>query len=83
MTQFIASIIIFALFFIGVGLVQLVGYRNMMCSCKARLYMQARQKGIQSALQAQNVPELITQIELPASDNNSTASNSPASNQED
>ena len=63
MTQFLTAVGIFLFFFLAIGLVQLLGYRNMMCSCKARRYVQMRQQGIKDAQQAQQTPELITSIE--------------------
>ena len=73
MTQFLTAIGIFVFFFLAIGLVQLLGYRNMMCSCKARRYVQMRQQGIKDAQKAQDAPELITSIETlaPKSDSNS------------
>ncbi len=71
MTQFLTAIGIFLFFFLAVGLVQLLGYRNMMCSCKARRYVQMRQQGIKDAQQAQQSPELITSIETIAPENDS------------
>ena len=50
---------IFAFFFIGYGLTQLVGYRKIMCSCKARAYMEMRRRGVSNRTEAQNAPELI------------------------
>ena len=73
MTQFLTAIGIFLFFFAEcvVGLVQLLGYRNMMCSCKARRYVQMRQQGIKDAQKAQDAPELITSIETIAPENDS------------
>ena len=72
MTQFLTAIGIFLFFFLAVGLVQLLGYRNMMCSCKARRYVQMRQQGIKDAQQAQQAPDLVTTIETihPENDSN-------------
>lgn len=71
MTQFLTAIGIFLFFFLAIGLVQLLGYRNMMCSCKARRYVQMRQQGIKDAQQAQQTPELITTIETIAQEDDS------------
>ena len=73
MTQFLTAVGIFVFFFLAIGLVQLLGYRNMMCSCKARRYVQMRQQGINDAQKAQQAPELITSIETiaPEKDSNS------------
>ena len=71
MTQFLTAIGIFLFFFLAVGLVQLLGYRNMMCSCKARRYVQMRQQGIKDAQQAQQTPELITTLETIAQEDDS------------
>ena len=71
MTQFLTAIGIFLFFFLAIGLVQLLGYRNMMCSCKARRYVQMRQQGIKDAQKAQDAPELITTIETIAPENES------------
>lgn len=78
MTQFLTAIGIFLFFFLAIGLVQLLGYRNMMCSCKARRYVQMRQQGIKDAQKAQQAPELITSIE-PLSSENDSASQSQES----
>lgn len=71
MTQFLTAIGIFLFFFLAIGLVQLLGYRNMMCSCKARRYVQMRQYGIKDVKKAQDAPELITSIETLPSENKS------------
>lgn len=76
MTQFLTAIGIFVFFFLAIGLVQLLGYRNMMCSCKARRYVQMRQQGIKDVQKAQDAPELITSIETIASQNDSSQSDS-------
>lgn len=75
MTQIIIAIVIFLLFFGAVGMVQLLGYRNMMCSCKAYRYVQSRQKGIRDAQQAQESPELITKIETMDNSKDEASSN--------
>ncbi|MBR0236692.1 MAG: hypothetical protein IJQ39_01235 [Thermoguttaceae bacterium] len=76
MTQLLTAIGIFVFFFLAIGLVQLLGYRNMMCSCKARRYVQMRQQGIKDVQKAQEAPELITSIETIASQSNSSQSDS-------
>ena len=73
MTQLLTAIGIFVFFFAAIGLVQLLGYRNMMCSCKARRYVQMRQQGIKDAQKAQEAPELITSIETISSDRGSNS----------
>ena len=76
MTQFLTAIGIFVFFFLAIGLVQLLGYRNMMCSCKARRYVQMRQQGIKDVQKAQEAPELITSIDPIASQSDSSQSDS-------
>ncbi len=49
----------FLFFFVAYGLTQLVGYRKIMCSCKARQYMEMRRRGIVNREAAQNAPDLI------------------------